>query len=57
MGVGRCYIDVLALDLEKALDAAARVLAAPECADPGFQVFRPGSRGAALPSPERQSGE
>lgn len=56
VGVGRCYIDVLALDLEKALDAAARVLAAPECADPGFQVFRPKSRGMALVPPKGQTG-
>lgn len=48
VGEKRCYIDVLALDLEKALNAAARLLTPPECAGAGFAPFRPGAKGTPL---------
>ncbi len=48
VGAKRCYIDVLALDLEQALDAAARLLTPPQCAGAGFAPFRPKAGGTPL---------
>ena len=48
VGAKRCYIDVLALDLEQALDAAARLLTPPQCAGAGFAPFRPKAKGTPL---------
>ena len=48
VGETRCYIDVLALDLEQALDAAARLLTPPQCFGAGFAPFRPKAKGTPL---------
>lgn len=48
VGETRCYIDVLALDLEQALDAAARLLTPPQCSGAGFAPFRPKAKGTPL---------
>lgn len=48
VGTERCYIDLLALDLGKALDAGARALADAGCAGAAFGMFRPGSRPVPL---------
>ena len=54
MALSRLYVgvhfpsDVLALDLEQALDAAARLLTPPQCAGAGFAPFRPKAKGTPL---------
>ena len=48
VGEKRCYIDVLALDLEQALNAAARLLTPPQCSGAGFAPFRPKAKGTPL---------
>lgn len=57
VGDGCCYIDVLALDLDRALDVAARVLAPPECADAAFGMFRPKGRLTPLAAPGGKNGK